>query len=90
MDLETLERTGPSYSVEKLLTARRKTTEAVLRIAEKIRPGMLKENPGPRTHGSIRLRQRMGQTFIAVTRPSTLHRQSMTNVGKRHNSRHSP
>jgi methionyl aminopeptidase len=44
MDLETLERTGPNYSVQKLLTARRRTTEAVLRIAEKIRPGMLEED----------------------------------------------
>ena len=44
MDLETLEKTGPNYSVEKLLAARRKTTEAVLRIAEKIQPGMLKED----------------------------------------------
>src|SRR5208282_4945391 len=44
MDLETLEKTGPNYSVEKLLAARRKTTEAVLRIAEKIQPGMLEED----------------------------------------------
>jgi methionyl aminopeptidase len=44
MDIEALERTGPNYSVEKLLSARRKTTEAVLRIAEKIKPGMLEED----------------------------------------------
>jgi methionyl aminopeptidase len=44
MDIEALERTGPYYSVEKLLGARRKTSEAVLRIAEKIKPGMLEED----------------------------------------------
>jgi methionyl aminopeptidase len=44
MDIEALEKVGPNYSVEKLLSARRKTTEAVLRIAEKIKPGMLEED----------------------------------------------
>jgi hypothetical protein len=41
MDIQAIEKTGPNYSVEKLLSARRKTTEAVLRIAEEIKPGML-------------------------------------------------
>jgi methionyl aminopeptidase len=44
MDLAMLEKTGTNYSVEKMLTARRKTTEAVLRIAERIQPGMLEED----------------------------------------------
>jgi methionyl aminopeptidase len=44
VEIQTIEKTGPNYSVEKLLSARRKTTEAVLRIAEKIVPGMLEED----------------------------------------------
>lgn len=44
MNIEALERVGPNYSVEKLLSAPRKTTEAVLRIAEKIKPGMPEED----------------------------------------------
>jgi methionyl aminopeptidase len=44
MDIKALEKTGPNYSVEKLLTARHKTTETVLRIAEEIKPGMLEED----------------------------------------------
>ena len=31
MDLETLEMTGPNYSVEKMMTARCKTTEAAVK-----------------------------------------------------------
>ena len=44
MDLEISEKSGPNYSVEKMLDARRKTTEAVLKIAERIKPGMLEED----------------------------------------------
>src|SRR5215469_12143304 len=44
MNIEALEKVGPNYSVEKLHSARRKTTEAVLRIAEKIKPGLLEED----------------------------------------------
>jgi Xaa-Pro aminopeptidase len=59
MELKLLERTGPNYSVEKLLDARRKTTEAVLRIAEKIKPDMLEEDA--RRVGEETLRQ-LGST----------------------------
>jgi len=41
MDLTAIEKTGPNYSVEKLLEARRKTATAVSLIAERIKPGML-------------------------------------------------
>jgi methionyl aminopeptidase len=59
MELKVLERTGPNYSIEKLLNARRKTTEAVLRIAEKIKPDMLEEDA--RRIGDETLRQ-LGST----------------------------
>jgi hypothetical protein len=44
MEIEALEKTGHNYSVEKMLTARRKTTEAVFKIADRIKPGMLEED----------------------------------------------
>jgi CDP-4-dehydro-6-deoxyglucose reductase, E3 len=59
MELKVLEGTGPNYSIEKLLDARRKTTEAVLQIAEKIKPDMLEEDA--RRIGDETLRQ-LGST----------------------------
>jgi Xaa-Pro aminopeptidase len=43
-DIETLEKTGPNFSVDAMMTARRKTKEAILLIAEGIKPGMLEED----------------------------------------------
>jgi hypothetical protein len=53
MNLATLEKTGPNYSVEKMLTARRKTTEGVLRIAERIAV-----NPSPVLESAYRSKSR--------------------------------
>jgi methionyl aminopeptidase len=59
MDIQAIEKTGPNYSVEKLLDARRKTAEAVLQIAERIKPGMFEEEA--RRVGDETLRQ-LGST----------------------------
>jgi methionyl aminopeptidase len=74
MDIEALERTGPNYSVEKLLSARRKTTEAVLRIAEKIKPGMLEEDArriGQETLAQLGSGQGWHKTLVRFGRNTT-------------------
>jgi Xaa-Pro aminopeptidase len=42
-DIEALEKTGPNFSVDAMMTARRKTKEAISQIAEGVKPGMLEE-----------------------------------------------
>jgi methionyl aminopeptidase len=44
MDAETLEKTGASFSVEALMTARKNTKEAISLIARSIEPGMLEDD----------------------------------------------
>ncbi len=43
MNSETLEKTGPNFSIEALLDARRKTKDAISLIASNVKPGMLEE-----------------------------------------------
>ncbi len=67
MELKALEGTGPNYSMEKLLDARRRTTEAVLRIAEKIKPDMLEEDArrvGEETLEQLGSTQRWHKTLV--------------------------
>ncbi|HUN60334.1 MAG TPA: M24 family metallopeptidase [Candidatus Binataceae bacterium] len=44
MDLQTLEKTGPNFSLAGLMSARDKTQEAISLIADAIKPGMLEED----------------------------------------------
>ncbi|MGB8681258.1 MAG: hypothetical protein WCD12_00110, partial [Candidatus Binatus sp.] len=44
MDAETLEKTGASFSVEALMTARKSTKEAIVQIARSIEPEMLEDD----------------------------------------------
>jgi methionyl aminopeptidase len=44
MDLETLEGTGPKFSVDALMDARKNTKEAIALIARGIKPGMREED----------------------------------------------
>jgi hypothetical protein len=43
-DSEMLEKTRPNFSIDPMMTARRKTNEAILLIAEGIKPGMFEED----------------------------------------------
>jgi methionyl aminopeptidase len=74
MDIEALEKSGPNYSVEKMLNARRKTTEAVLRIAERIKPGMLEEDArrvGQETLEALGSTQGWHKTLVRFGRNTT-------------------
>jgi Xaa-Pro aminopeptidase len=44
MNIEGLEKTGSNFSLEALMSARRKTKEAIALIASHIKPGMLEED----------------------------------------------
>jgi methionyl aminopeptidase len=44
MDIEALEKTGASFSVEALMNSRKNTTEAIAQIARAIEPGMLEDD----------------------------------------------
>jgi methionyl aminopeptidase len=74
MELKALEGTGPNYSIEKLLDARRRTNEAVLRIAEKIKPDMLEEDArrvGEETLEQLGSTQRWHKTLVRFGRNTT-------------------
>ena len=43
INTEVLEKTGPAFSVDALMSARSKTKEAISMIAHSVKPGMLEE-----------------------------------------------